>query len=652
MSEYTSAFSPCGSFFSSLGKDGKVRIWDASNDTLLREYIPDKHLSAPITCIKWITSKSGKRKSHADTSMSQSLLVFGTTSGHLLVYNLSLSRLVSNFNFKSGSKIHCLAWSESKAQDVYTFSDNKNISVWNIPSNSAKNLWRINKSKIKAMALSQDSSHLVTASNSIIVWNIENKSIVKSFIGHISNITSVHCVVSSSDMYIISSSQADRMLSVWSMKAKHQTAIANFKTDEPVTSLSLNNHQGQTCLVAVNNCGALHYFTHQLNGKCVKPIDAKTTVRIYKDKGQTQVAAIVSAHVCPDNQILVAYGSGYLLSFDKIDLKSTPADNKTVSLVREDKINNLIKRNKEEQDNKSNFKTKEAVTNEAVYSFGGAHLTNGDTNGGSLSVSSLKRKPNAPSELIMEDRLKNLILEKPEQAGIGSLQSDGLTQLLIQGLNSKDKTILDTVLLNRKDSVIENTVRRLPPQYLTPLLQEVVKNVQKSFIRHTSIKWLRYTVLCHTAVLQSNPSLIAVFLPLLSQIESRASSIVDLARLNGRLGLLFEQMSRSREEVVVEEGGKGAAASTLEYQDQDSDEDNSDELMLGTQDDANSDDTDDVWDEMSDNDKEDDNDNEDDNEDEDSDEEDAMSVDENESDEEKKNGDEEDSSDDDEEDDD
>ncbi|XP_026680829.1 WD repeat-containing protein 43 [Diaphorina citri] len=138
MSEYTSAFSPCGSFFSSLGKDGKVRIWDASNDTLLREYIPDKHLSAPITCIKWITSKSGKRKSHADTSMSQSLLVFGTTSGHLLVYNLSLSRLVSNFNFKSGSKIHCLAWSESKAQDVYTFSDNKNISVWNIPSNSAK----------------------------------------------------------------------------------------------------------------------------------------------------------------------------------------------------------------------------------------------------------------------------------------------------------------------------------------------------------------------------------------------------------------------------------------------------------------------------------------------------------------------------------
>ncbi|XP_026680828.1 WD repeat-containing protein 43 [Diaphorina citri] len=103
-------------------------------------------------------------------------------------------------------------------------------------------------------------------------------------------------------------------------------------------------------------------------------------------------------------------------------------------------------------------------------------------NGGSLSVSSLKRKPNAPSELIMEDRLKNLILEKPEQAGIGSLQSDGLTQLLIQGLNSKDKTILDTVLLNRKDSVIENTVRRLPPQYLTPLLQEVVKNVQKSFM--------------------------------------------------------------------------------------------------------------------------------------------------------------------------
>lgn len=601
MNQNTSAFSPCGTYFASLGKDGKIRIWNASSDSLLREYIPDKHLSSPITCLKWIISRTGKRKSHADTSMSQSLLVFGTTSGNLLVYNLSLSRLVSNFPTKSGSKIHCLAWSETKAQEIYTFSESKFVSVWNVSSNDAKNLWKINKTKIKAMALSQDCLHLITASNSISVWNIENKSIVKTFIGHVSNITSVHSVGAVSDMYIISASQADRLLSVWSMKVKDQTAIANFKTDEPVTSISLNNHQGQTCLVAVNNCGALHYFTHQLNGKCMKPINAKTTLRIYKDQEKTQLVNIVTAHVCSDNQIQVAYGSGYLLSFDKIDLRNTPTSEKIVSIVREDKINNLIKRNKEQQDNKTNFKTKEADKSDAVYSFGGAPLTNG----ASPSINNLKRKPNASSELIMEDRLKNLILEQPEQAGVSSLQSDGLTQLLIQGLNSKDKTILDSVLLNRKDSVIENTVRRLPPQYLTPLLEEIVKNVQKSFIRHTSLKWLRSTVLCHMALLQSNPALIDTLLPLLSSMEARAGSLLTLARLQGRLSLLLEQLSAPP---VVAAPGSGekreASASVLEYQDQDSDEDNSDEAMLGTQDDANSDDTDEVWDEMSDNDNE------------------------------------------------
>uniref|UniRef100_A0A8D8VK40 WD repeat-containing protein 43 n=1 Tax=Cacopsylla melanoneura TaxID=428564 RepID=A0A8D8VK40_9HEMI len=619
MSENTSAFSPCGTFFSSIGKDGKIRIWDASSDTLLREYIPDKHLSAPITCLKWITSKTGKRKSQADTSMSQSLLVFGTTSGHLLVYNLSLSRLVSNFPTKTGSKIHCLAWCEVTAQDVYTFSDNKYVSVWNISSNEVKNLWRINKAKIKAIALSQDSTHLITASNAISVWNIENKSILKSFIGHINNITSVHCVGQSNDMYIISASQGDRMLSVWSMKAKDQTAIANFKTDEPVTSISLSNTNGQTSLVAVNNCGALHYFTHQLNGKCVKPIDAKTSLHIYKDKEQTQLVNIMSAHVCLDNQILVAYGSGYLLSFDKIDLRHTTGKgkDKLVKLVREDKINNLIKKNKETQESKSNFKTKAADTSDAVYSFGGAHLTNGDVKVPSSPMSNLKRKTDQ-SGLVMEDRLKNLILEKPDQAGLASLQSDGLTQLLIQGLNSKDKTILDTVLLNRKDSVIENTVRGLPPQYLTPLLQEVVKNVQKSFIRHSSLKWLRYTVLCHTAILQSHPDAIHLFLPLLTHIESRSGTILDLTRLNGRLSLLFEQITRASEQSTVgimDQSKKGAPSSALlDYQDRDSDEDNSDNLMLGIENDGNSDDNDTdggVWEEMSDNDDEDeDNDNE------------------------------------------
>lgn len=91
-------------------------------------------------------------------------------------------------------------------------------------------------------------------------------------------------------------------------------------------------------------------------GKCPKPIKAKTTLRIYKDKEKSQVVNIVSAHVCSDNQIQVAYGSGYLVSFDKIDLRSTPAEESVVSIVREDKINNLSKREKEVQENKTNFK--------------------------------------------------------------------------------------------------------------------------------------------------------------------------------------------------------------------------------------------------------------------------------------------------------
>lgn len=78
------------------------------------------------------------------------------------------------------------------------------------------------------------------------------------------------------------------------------------------------------------------------------------------------------------------------------------------------------------------LQTKEADTSYAVYSFGGANLTNGDMNGGISSLGNLKRKSNVQSELIMGDRLKNLILEKPEQAGLAFLQSDGLTQLLIQ----------------------------------------------------------------------------------------------------------------------------------------------------------------------------------------------------------------------------
>lgn len=74
----------------------------------------------------------------------------------------------------------------------------------------------------------------------------------------------------------------------------------------------------------------------------------------------------------------------------------------------------------------------------------------------------------------MKDRLENLSLNaetssEGKTTGIGSNRA----QLLIQGLNSKDKAILSNIFLTKNESIITNTIAKLPVQAIGPLLKEL-----------------------------------------------------------------------------------------------------------------------------------------------------------------------------------
>lgn len=75
----------------------------------------------------------------------------------------------------------------------------------------------------------------------------------------------------------------------------------------------------------------------------------------------------------------------------------------------------------------------------------------------------------------MEQRLENLTLNKLDS---GVPRVDNVAQLLVQGLHSKDKTILKNVLSRRDENVVRNTIRRLPMQVIVPLITELTTLIQ------------------------------------------------------------------------------------------------------------------------------------------------------------------------------
>ena len=57
-----------------------------------------------------------------------------------------------------------------------------------------------------------------------------------------------------------------------------------------------------------------------------------------------------------------------------------------------------------------------------------------------------------------------------------------MLQLLLQGLNNKDRKILDSVLDRADEELIEKTVRRLPVEAVLPLITELQHYIKVTFL--------------------------------------------------------------------------------------------------------------------------------------------------------------------------
>ena len=92
----------------------------------------------------------------------------------------------------------------------------------------------------------------------------------------------------------------------------------------------------------------------------------------------------------------------------------------------------------------------------------------------------LKRsKSGTGSQLPLKDRLENLSLNaETSTPNKTTSKGDNMAQLLIQGLHSEDKSLLATVLYVKRESIIKNTVAKLPVQAILPLLKEITSMLQ------------------------------------------------------------------------------------------------------------------------------------------------------------------------------
>ncbi|XP_071449736.1 WD repeat-containing protein 43 [Hetaerina americana] len=590
-----SSFSKNGKYYACCTVDGKLKIWETSTNQLKQEFTPGQHLSDQFSCIAWISLSVGdeggnvlspsarkKKKSEVDSGPSD-ILALGTKKGSIILYSVASGNAVGKLTDGHTRTVNDLSYS-AKRNSLFSCGDDKLVIEWDVNQRTMKRKWKAGSRALKSVLDLEDGESILVGSSLIEWWDVDNKELLKTFTGHATRISQLKYVraIKGENPYFLSSSREERTVSLWLLDydSAQKNSFATFTVSDSPEYLSVEHpteENPNTTLAVVTVSGVLHCYSHSLSSVCSKPIKSSLTVKI-KD-GDDDIP-IVGAHMGCDGTVLIAYGSSNsILAFERISTRSSTPH---LNLVRDLK-NKFVKEGRV-----SKVKVPEQV--DANYLSA--------VQSGSLPGKN-RRKYNEEKEieaqLPMEERLNNLALlstrnasgnEKPPMA-------EHSAQLLLQGLHSKDKSILHSIFLKKECNGLQwirNTVMRLPISAVLPLVRELTQLIQrKGCLALAGLNWLHVILVVHGGHLLATGC--DELTPLMAIVDTRMPLLPHLQRLRGRLDLLLKREGFTDQGISLAEPVQEAA---LLYCDESSDEESmvNDGRLLSS-------DSDDNWDEDS-----------------------------------------------------
>ncbi|KAJ7294003.1 hypothetical protein C8J57DRAFT_1112699 [Mycena rebaudengoi] len=151
---------------------------------------------------------------------------------------------------------------------------------------------------------------------------------------------------------------------------------------------------------------------------------------------------------------------------------------------------------------------------------------------------------------------------KPKQGNgdakdVSVVPANSLTRTLIQALHSSDTRLLETCLAHSDQTLIRNTVRRLPPQLAVPLTTACVERLGRG-ARAANMKgggggtssqrgaalivWVKTVLAVHSSHFMTMPDLVARLAGLYTTLSIRLALQDSLLSLSGRLDMVLSQI--------------------------------------------------------------------------------------------------------------
>ncbi|KRX16905.1 WD repeat-containing protein 43 [Trichinella nelsoni] len=529
-----------GHLLAGAGEEG-IRVYNFEDNRIIQEHVPPDHLRAVCQCIAWKENRESTTLPDEDN-----LFAVGTSVGSILVLRAKFNDLVATLGEDQTCSTNCLRWSSHSG--LFSGFDDGNVIQWNVEKRTVVCKWKAHSSPVYSLEiLPHQNEYLITASQAIKMWDLKTKHCVRKFAGHSSPVFALkfaftHQVEEDGNLrsYFISAAQNDRLISAWEVNSNAERVVKKpvvtmiVSVNPTYVAVSEPFDDNETVYVNILTAdGYLKIFDLHINGFINKPSKPRSSICVASESERGKILPILAANFSVDNHaVIFLYGSAVLPGFAKLKLLDLESE---VCLIRADPIRSF----KLTLAHQSTTNVKEPIIDKKKVKYLHAY----DDYQLPLKNGNAEKKP--VSEVTMEERLMELVGSSAVDAETvevkHSLKSQ--TLLLTQGLHSKDDKILKKVLKTRNMDTIKATVRKLPVTSIVPLLEYIAQQLRIKPRCTSYLLWLEQLCSFQTTYLCSNPEALRVMDKMLRLLQSRTSSLEKVYSLQGRLDMIFNNLS-------------------------------------------------------------------------------------------------------------
>ncbi|EMG49225.1 UTP5 U3 small nucleolar RNA-associated protein 5 [Candida maltosa Xu316] len=539
----------------------KVQSTNASQTSLNTSFTLDK--SNRLTNLSWIPSTDNLQ-----------LLALCLTKGSILIYSPQTNEIVSELTTTNNVSVLDFHYSKH-TRSGWSCDIEGNVYEWDLGSFTLLKSFHIGEYIESVDSINRVSTvmyntqpHLLIGSNAVYLFNIKQKSIVKTFPGHIQPINSITPVGNSNDLFF-TSAKGDRFINLYSLDKITTKSV--FVASSSVLGVSVTVKDDQSVLVVINEEGNLEVFNNPLSAS---PSQTGSTPNKKKRKQVGVSSKTFNGSITltrPKDEIKNPHDSNLFINAVSVisdSITFTWLENSTIpffdTIKWTDETGTLLldATNKIITKSKPNLKVTQHSTVNGHDVAAPKLYTEGHTivSDGSNIKHLAEDDDEEDQDESLAEKLDKLSMDnksgqqksrrkKLEEARSGV----SLSIILSQSLKNNDQALLETVLSNRDTVTIQNTISRLDPYSSVMFLDKLSEKIQRQPNRFEQFSfWLKWILVIHGPVIASLPNLNVKLSNLHAVLLKKAEALPRLLELQGRLNLLNDNTDL-KNEIFVED---------------------------------------------------------------------------------------------------